>query len=95
MYKSVDHYLGQKVVNIGGQEKGDWYIELEGGVHIVNIDGRRTQPTGIIGMVFARLTLHEDDTTLVFENRDSIGGLVDQKTVEFDPAKYAIYDVSV
>lgn len=83
-------YMGRKVVSvIHKNEDGDWGIELEGRVMILNKSPNETIPPGdeIVGGKFVFISMSLRDTTLHFKMENGY-----KHTISFPPTYYVIAD---
>lgn len=88
--RGLDTYVGRTIVRTDTDSDGNWFIELEGGIRIVNNDGRRTlaqMPNGGVGLLFTTVILDENQTQMVFSDATHA-----EWRQAFTPAKYQIAD---
>lgn len=91
MPRGLDTYYGRQVTGIDTDSDGHWFIELDGGVRIINLDGKRKSPADLpnngVGLRFANLILESGKTQMAF--RDNFDG---EWRVAFSPLSYTIFD---
>jgi hypothetical protein len=80
-------YHGRNITEIGENDAGEHYVELEGGVQIVTFDQSKTPPALLQpGMKFGGTRLSAKATTLIFNPGAT------QVLWHLNPLKYAIVD---
>lgn len=89
--RGLDTYYGRKIVRLDSDSDGNWFIELDGGVRVINTDGRRKIPTDLpndgVGLRFATLILEASSTQLAFQDDFN-----SEWRVTLSPLSYQIYD---
>jgi hypothetical protein len=86
---ALDHYVGQKVEEVGdADENSAWSILFEGGARVYNVSDKEElkEIPAVVGMSLASVTLSETDTKMFFGPDDEQGTVV----VELDPINYSI-----
>lgn len=86
MQPDISHYYGRTVEDIG--EEGDgWYVELEGGIRIVNMDAAREMPDeSLVGKKLSKSVMEASQTRLYFGTDDNPMGTV----MYLSPTEYGI-----
>lgn len=91
--RGIDTYYGRPITAIKDDNEGNWFIELVGGVRIINLDPALSKPDipSIENLTFLASTLEPTATTMVLGNVQD-GQIVNQFRVVLNPTQYAIYD---
>lgn len=72
MPRGLDTYLGRTITRTETDSEGNWFVELEGGVRVINNDKTKKLPAGLpgngAGLLFTNLILDENQTQMVFQD---------------------------
>jgi hypothetical protein len=93
--RGLDTYIGRPVTAISSDSEGNWFIELVGGVRVINTDPDFPPPDlGAIdptSLVFAAVIMGESQTQMSLARMNQ-GVMMDEWRATFSPTKYQIYD---
>lgn len=90
--RGLDTYYGRRITRITDDSDGNWFVELEGGVRVINNDPDTPKPdlpNSGEGLRFALSILGQADTQMVFM---SDSNPPEEYRVTLNPFKYQIFD---
>lgn len=92
--RGLDTYIGRPVVNIQTNTDGNWFVELIGGVRIVNTDPNMPPPdiANPQNLIFVAVIMGESQTQMSLATLSGSGELLNEFRVTLNPVQYQIYD---
>jgi hypothetical protein len=93
--KTLDLYYGRGLVKIDSEQDGTWFVELVGGVRVVNTDGRYAKPQidgDIKRLTFLTTIMEESKTQMVVGLLDADSNIIEEFRIPLSPINYQIVD---
>lgn len=94
MSRGLDTYIGRPVTNIQSDTDGNWFVELVGGVRVLNMDKTIPPPdiANPLNLIFVTVLMSEEQTQMVLATLGPSGSILEEWRASFNPSNYQIYD---